>query len=67
MFKIDNIQSQSGRQEEEVSAAFLYQSTDTERPIPPLVKEETSLPISEKGEHTDPQTGRRSHKPALGK
>jgi hypothetical protein len=50
MFKTDNIPSQSGRQEEEeVSDAFLCQSAHTERLIP-LVKEETPLPISDKGD-----------------
>jgi hypothetical protein len=64
MFKTDNIQSPPGRQEEEeVSAAFLCQSTYTERLIPLLIKEETPLRISDKGEHTDTQTGRSSHKP----
>jgi hypothetical protein len=44
---------------------LLGQTTYTERPIPPLVEEETPSPSSDHG--GDTQRGRRSHKPALGK
>jgi hypothetical protein len=40
------------------SAALLSRSANIERPIPPLVEEETPLPSSDKGGLIDTQTGR---------
>jgi hypothetical protein len=54
MFKIDNVQSQSERGR---SAVVLSQSAYTERPIPPLVEEETPLPISDGEGETHRQRG----------
>jgi hypothetical protein len=67
MFNTDNIQSLSERERRGKSTALLIQSTYTERPIPPLTEEETSLPSSDGGRHADTQTGRISHKPTLAK
>jgi hypothetical protein len=67
MFNTDNIQSLCERRRR--STVLLIQSAYTERPIPPLVEEETTLPSSDCGGwgHADTQTGRILHKPSSAK
>jgi hypothetical protein len=79
MYYIDFIQSpaerERERERERTCAALLGQSAYTEKSIPPFVEEETLLLSRDRGTHrntdiethTRTQTGRRSHKPTLGK
>jgi hypothetical protein len=62
---ISVLSSPSERGEEEVRCS-VQSSAYTERPIPHLV-EEKPLPSSDRGTHNDTQTGKRSHKPTIGK